>query len=286
MRLALPYVIVCSIVLLLHRRQLDLLRVGDDEASSLGSPVARVRLVVVLAATFGTAAVVAVSGLIGFVGIVVPHFVRLVAGSGYRRVLPLSLLLGAAFLILADIPSRVLTDPAEMPIGVVTAFIGAPFFLVVLRARHHDELARAARRLGDLRAVGRPGAVQRHDQVGRVARPDRARTGPASRRCCGPSSVSSRAPATILVDGAPLALRSSRRRAELVAYVPQEPLMPDDMTAAEYVLLGRSPYISYFSSPDPPRPGDGRRRARPPRHGELRRPRARARSAAASGSDW
>ena len=131
-RLAMPYVIVCSIVLLLHRRQLDLLRVGDDEASSLGSPVARVRLVVVLAATFGTAAVVAVSGLIGFVGIVVPHFIRLVAGSGYRRVLPLSLLLGAAFLILADIPSRVLADPAEMPIGVVTAFIGAPFFLVVL----------------------------------------------------------------------------------------------------------------------------------------------------------
>jgi iron complex transport system permease protein len=94
-----------------------------------------VRLVVVLAATFGTAAVVAVSGLIGFVGIVVPHFIRLVAGSGYRLVLPLSLLLGAAFLIVADIPSRVLADPAEVPIGVITAFIGAPFFLVVLRAR-------------------------------------------------------------------------------------------------------------------------------------------------------
>ena len=119
-------------MLLLHRRQLDLLRVGDDEASSLGAPVARVRLVVVLAATFGTAAVVAVSGLIGFVGIVVPHFIRLVAGASYRRLLPLSLLLGAAFLILADIPGRVLADPAETPIGVVTAFIGAPFFLVVL----------------------------------------------------------------------------------------------------------------------------------------------------------
>ena len=134
-RLAVPYVIVCSIVLLLHRRHLDLLRVGDDEASSLGSPVARVRLVVVLAATFGTAAVVAVSGLIGFVGIIVPHLIRLVAGSSYRLVLPLSLLLGAAFLILCDIPSRVLADPAETPIGVITAFIGAPFFLVVLRAR-------------------------------------------------------------------------------------------------------------------------------------------------------
>jgi iron complex transport system permease protein len=134
-RMVLPYVAVATVVLLLHHRHLDLLRVGDDEAASLGAPVARVRLVVVIAATFGTAAVVAVSGLIGFVGIVVPHLIRLVSGTSYQRVLPLSVLLGAAFLILADIPGRVLTDPAETPIGVVTAFLGAPFFLVVLRAR-------------------------------------------------------------------------------------------------------------------------------------------------------
>ncbi len=134
-RMVVPYVAAATVVLLLHRRHLDLLRVGDDEASSLGEPVARVRLVVVIAATLGTAAVVAVSGLIGFVGIVVPHLIRLLTGASYHRVLPLSVLLGAAFLILADIPGRVLTDPAETPIGVVTAFIGAPFFLVVLRAR-------------------------------------------------------------------------------------------------------------------------------------------------------
>ncbi|MET0458870.1 MAG: iron chelate uptake ABC transporter family permease subunit, partial [Ilumatobacteraceae bacterium] len=97
--------------------------------------VARVRLVVVIAATLGTAAVVSVSGLIGFVGIVVPHLVRLVAGSSYRRLLPLSLLFGATFLIVADIPGRVLMDPAETPIGVVTAFLGAPFFIIILRAR-------------------------------------------------------------------------------------------------------------------------------------------------------
>jgi iron complex transport system permease protein len=134
-RLVLPYVIVTSIVLLAHRRHLDVFRVGEDEAATLGAPVARVRLVVVVAATLGTAAVVAVSGLIGFVGIMVPHVVRLVAGASYRRVLPLSLLFGAAFLILADIPGRVLMKPAETPIGVVTAFLGAPFFIVVLRAR-------------------------------------------------------------------------------------------------------------------------------------------------------
>jgi iron complex transport system permease protein len=134
-RLVAPYVVLSSIVLLVHRRHLDLFRVGEDEASTLGAPVARVRLIVVIAATLGTAAVVSVTGLIGFVGIVVPHAVRLVAGAGYRRLLPLTLMIGAAFLILADIPGRVLTDPAEIPIGVVTAFLGAPFFLVILRVR-------------------------------------------------------------------------------------------------------------------------------------------------------
>ncbi|MGZ4725727.1 MAG: FecCD family ABC transporter permease [Ilumatobacteraceae bacterium] len=134
-RLVLPYVVVSSVVLLLHRRHLDLFRVGDDEAASLGSDVARIRIVVVIAATMGTAAVVSVSGLIGFVGVIVPHAVRMLAGASYRRVLPLSLIVGATFLILVDIPGRVLQDPAETPIGVVTAFFGAPFFIVLLRSK-------------------------------------------------------------------------------------------------------------------------------------------------------
>jgi len=133
--LVLPYVVISSVVLMLHRRHLDVLRVGDDEAIALGTQVRRVRLAVVIAATLGTAAVVSVSGLIGFVGIVVPHMVRLLAGASYRLLLPLSLLLGASFLILADIPGRVLQNPAETPIGVVTAFLGAPFFILVLRTR-------------------------------------------------------------------------------------------------------------------------------------------------------
>ena len=134
-RLVLPYVVLSTGVLLMHRRLLDVLRVGDDEASALGTNVRRVRLIVVLAATLGTSAVVAVSGLIGFVGIIVPHAVRLLAGASYRVVIPLSILLGAAFLVFADIPSRVLANPAETPIGVVTAFFGAPFFLFLLRKR-------------------------------------------------------------------------------------------------------------------------------------------------------
>ncbi len=137
-RLILPYVVFSCIVLLMHRRLLDVLRVGDDEATALGVNIRRVRLTVVLAATLGTAAAVAVSGLIGFVGIIVPHTVRLIVGSSYRRVLPLSILCGAIFLVLADIPSRVLADPAETPIGVVTAFFGAPFFLLLLRVRKNQ----------------------------------------------------------------------------------------------------------------------------------------------------
>jgi iron complex transport system permease protein len=134
-RLVLPYVVVTGVVLLLHRRHLDVLRVGDEEAATLGAEVRRIRLVVVIAATLGTAAVVSVSGLIGFVGIMVPHLVRLVAGSSYRLVLPLSILVGASFLILADIPGRMIEHGSETPIGVVTALVGAPMFIFVLRTR-------------------------------------------------------------------------------------------------------------------------------------------------------
>ena len=131
--LILPYVVVAGVVLLAHRRMLDVLRVGEEEAGTLGIHPARTRLIVVAAATLGTAAAVAVSGLIGFVGIIVPHFVRLAIGTSYRVVLPLSLLLGGAFLVLCDVLARTVVSPAELPIGVVTAFFGAPFFAIVLR---------------------------------------------------------------------------------------------------------------------------------------------------------
>jgi len=111
------------------------LSVGDDEAATLGVDTVRTRLIVVGAATLGTAAAVAVSGLIGFVGIIVPHMVRLGAGASYRRVLPLSMLGGAAFLIVADLIARTVASPAEIPIGVITAFVGAPFFVLVLARR-------------------------------------------------------------------------------------------------------------------------------------------------------
>ncbi len=132
-RLILPYIAVSAIVILLHRRVIDVLSLGDDEAASLGVNVGRTRIVLVVAATVGTAAAVSVTGLIGFVGIIVPHAIRLLTGGTYRAILPLSVIAGAGFLVFADLIARTALSPAEVPIGIVTAFFGAPFFAVVLR---------------------------------------------------------------------------------------------------------------------------------------------------------
>lgn len=131
----LPYVVVALVILFAYRRILDVLSVGEEEAATLGVQPARARLFIIGAATLGAAAVVSVSGLIGFVGIVVPHAIRMVAGPSYRVILPLSMLVGAAFLLAADLLARTVISPGELPIGVVTAFIGAPFFAMILRRR-------------------------------------------------------------------------------------------------------------------------------------------------------
>ena len=132
-RLLLPYTAVCVVGLVLAVGPLDVLAVGDEEASTLGLRPRAARRAILVVASLGAAAAVAVSGLIGFVGLIVPHAVRLMAGTSHRRVIPLSLLFGAAFLALADVVARTVQAPAELPIGVITAFVGAPFFLVILR---------------------------------------------------------------------------------------------------------------------------------------------------------
>lgn len=133
-----PYFVLTAAVVLRHRRALDVLAVGDEEAAALGLDPRRVRLTVVVAASLGAAAAVSVSGLIGFVGIIVPHTVRLAFGAGHRRVLPLSILFGAAFMVAADLAARTLLEPSEVPIGVVTAFLGAPFFVLVMRTSRRE----------------------------------------------------------------------------------------------------------------------------------------------------
>ena len=130
--IVLPYAAAAWLIILGHRRLLDVLSVGDVVAAALGVNVNRVRLLVVAAATIATAAAVAVAGLIAFVGIIVPHTIRLLVGGSYRLLVPLSIIVGAGFLVFADVIARTILSPAELPIGVVTAFFGAPFFAVVL----------------------------------------------------------------------------------------------------------------------------------------------------------
>jgi len=129
----LPYSAVSATVIMLHARYLDVLAVGDEEARALGIRPGLVRATVIAACALAAASAVAISGLIGFVGIIVPHVARRVAGPSYRIVLPLSMLGGAGFLVLADTLARTVVAPSELPIGVVTALIGSPAFIWVLR---------------------------------------------------------------------------------------------------------------------------------------------------------
>ena len=130
-----PYVVVCAAVCVGAGRALDVMSVGEDESRSLGLSVRRVRFVVIAASSLGTAAVVSAVGLIGFVGIIVPHIVRLLVGTSYRRILPISVVFGAAFLVIADTVARTVIAPSELPLGVVTALVGAPVFVVILSLR-------------------------------------------------------------------------------------------------------------------------------------------------------
>ena len=114
-------------------RVLDLISVGTESAATRGVDVTRTERVALASASLATGAAVSLAGPISFVGIIVPHAIRLTTGVRYRTLLPLSLVLGAAFLVLADIAARTLLAPAEIPVGVITAFLGAPFFAVVLR---------------------------------------------------------------------------------------------------------------------------------------------------------
>ncbi len=129
----LPYLAVGLGVLVLGGHALNLLQFGEDQAQQLGLNVTRIRTLLLLAASLATAAAVAFSGTIGFVGLIVPHIMRLWFGPDYRRLLPLSILGGAGVLILADVFARTVLSPQELPVGIVTALAGAPFFLWVLR---------------------------------------------------------------------------------------------------------------------------------------------------------
>jgi len=128
-----PYVIIGVTVIWLYARPLNVMQLDEEQAQQLGINVERVKLILLAAATLITAAAVCFVGTIGFVGIIVPHAVRLVWGPDHRFLLPLTTFAGASLLILADTAARTILAPTEIPVGVVTAFFGAPFFLYLLR---------------------------------------------------------------------------------------------------------------------------------------------------------
>ena len=136
----LPVVLVGVGVMLAYSRDLNLLLLGEEEAYTLGVEPQRTKTVLLAVSSVTTAAAVAVSGVIGFVGLVVPHAMRLVVGPDHRVLVPTSALGGAVFLVFADMTARYVLGGAELPVGIVTAFVGVPFFLYLLRTREVREL--------------------------------------------------------------------------------------------------------------------------------------------------
>ncbi len=129
-----PYLLIGLGILLFSGYALNLLQFGDEQAQQLGLNVSRAKTIILISSSLATAAAVAFSGIIGFIGLVVPHLTRLWFGPDYKRLLPLSILSGATALLVADILARVLLAPQEIPVGIITALAGAPFFLWVLRS--------------------------------------------------------------------------------------------------------------------------------------------------------
>ncbi len=129
----LPYIIIGLGILLINGHRFNLLQFGDDQAQQLGLNVTRTKTILLIAASLATAAAVAFSGIIGFIGLIVPHVIRIWFGGDYRRLIPLSIIGGASALLVSDVVARIVLAPQEIPVGIITSLVGAPFFLWVLR---------------------------------------------------------------------------------------------------------------------------------------------------------
>jgi iron complex transport system permease protein len=129
----LPYLAVGLTALTLSGHTLNVLQFGEEQATQLGLPAEKAKALIILAASLTTAAAVAFSGIIGFIGLVVPHIARLLWTHDYRHLVPLSIIGGGAALLLADVLARLILAPQVLPVGIVTALAGAPFFLFLLR---------------------------------------------------------------------------------------------------------------------------------------------------------
>ncbi len=136
--LVLPYVIIGSAVIFFWSRDLNVILLGEEAAANLGIDVERVKKIVLVAASLITGAVVSVSGMIGFVGLIIPHGVRMIVGPDHRVLIPTSALVGGIYLIWIDSLARIIMAPVEVPVGIITAFLGAPFFIYLLRSKRKD----------------------------------------------------------------------------------------------------------------------------------------------------
>jgi iron complex transport system permease protein len=263
--LILPYVTVSATVILLHRRLLDVLALGDEEAAGLGVPITRVRLAVVAAATLGTAAAVAVGGLIGFVGIIVPHAVRLLAGSSYRVVLPLAAIVGGrSWWEPTWWPERSSARPSCRS-GWSPPSWGprSSCWCCAPPGGSYEHRVRCGGcrwPLGSPDGAGRVDlSVSQGEFVG-VVGPNGAGKTTILKAMVG----AVRRPGTSSIGGTSPGSMDRAARARQVAMLPQRPEVPHEMRVIDYVLLGRSPHLGYFSvegrrdleaapTPSPPR---------------------------------
>jgi len=133
--ITLPVITLGSLIICLYGRSLNVMQFDEEHAQQLGINVEQTKRILLVVATLITAAAVSFGGIIGFVGIIIPHAVRLIWGPDFRFLLPLSILCGSIFLILADLLARTVMPPTEIPLGIVTAFFGAPFFLYLLKRK-------------------------------------------------------------------------------------------------------------------------------------------------------
>lgn len=133
-----PYLVLGGLVLYSFARELNIMLLGEEAAHNLGVSVERTKKILLVTASLVTASAVSVSGMIGFVGLIIPHAVRIVSGPDHRVLLPASAVVGAIFLIWADVVARTVMAPQEVPVGIITAFVGAPFFIYLLRKKKRD----------------------------------------------------------------------------------------------------------------------------------------------------
>ena len=135
---ATPVILIGIVVAYFFTTDLDTLLLGDEQAAHVGLNVERSKLFLIMLGSLIVAVAVSISGLIGFVGLVAPHVARILLGPGHRLMLPASALFGALLLMLADLVARIILAPAEIPVGIVTALVGAPFFIYILRQRKRE----------------------------------------------------------------------------------------------------------------------------------------------------